>query len=74
MKTRRDFIRDLGIASVALLTNNPDKIGELEAQGIGVERLPIVVQPNRHSRDYLEVKRDKLGHMLPPALRSVVGQ
>jgi GTP cyclohydrolase II len=68
------IIRDLGITSVGLLTNNPDKVSGLEAAGITVERLPIVVPANRHSRDYLAVKRDKLGHMIPPTLRSVAGK
>jgi GTP cyclohydrolase II len=68
------IIRDLGIKSVGLLTNNPDKLSGLQSAGIAVERLPIVVPANRHSRDYLAVKRDKLGHLIPPTLRSVAGK
>ncbi len=55
----------LGIKSILLLTNNPDKIGQLTAEGVEVAgRIPIVIQPNEHSRDYLDVKREKMGHML----------
>jgi GTP cyclohydrolase II len=55
----------LKIRSVALLTNNPDKIEQLKAEGIEVvDRIPIVIPANRHDRDYLDVKKQKMGHML----------
>jgi GTP cyclohydrolase II len=55
----------LKIRSVALLTNNPDKIGQLKAEGIDVvDRIPIIIPANRHDRDYLDVKKQKMGHML----------
>ena len=40
-----DIVKDLGIRSVSLLTNNPDKLGALEAEGIVVERTPLVIEP-----------------------------
>ena len=57
------MLRDLGISSVALMTNNPDKCAGLEKAGIAVaRRVPHWGGPNEHNRDYLEVKRTKLGH------------
>jgi GTP cyclohydrolase II/3,4-dihydroxy 2-butanone 4-phosphate synthase/GTP cyclohydrolase II len=57
------ILDDLGIASVALMTNNPDKCAGLEKAGIQVaRRVPHWGGPNEHNRDYLEVKRTKLGH------------
>jgi GTP cyclohydrolase II len=55
----------LKIRSVALLTNNPDKIGQLTSLGIEVvDRIPIVIPANRHDRGYLDVKKEKMGHLL----------
>lgn len=52
-----------GIKKIRLLTNNPKKIESLSDVEI-VERLPIVIKPNPHNADYLNVKKDKMGHML----------
>ncbi len=67
---RRDYrlaaemLRDLGITSVALLTNNPQKIQGLERYGILVlERLPVLTTPNPHNQFYLETKRRRMGHL-----------
>lgn len=57
------ILHDLGVQSVVLLTNNPDKLRELQAAGVPVtERVPHWVSDQKHNRDYLEVKRQKLGH------------
>jgi GTP cyclohydrolase II len=57
------ILADLGVTSVALMTNNPDKEAGLEAAGVRVaERIPHWVGHHEHNRDYLEVKRSKLGH------------
>jgi GTP cyclohydrolase II len=57
------ILRDLGVSAVALMTNNPDKCAGLENAGIKVaSRVPHWGGPNEHNRDYLEVKRTKLGH------------
>lgn len=54
---------DLGVHSVALMTNNPDKLAGLEKAGVRVlERVPHWGSHHEHNRDYLEVKRQKLGH------------
>jgi len=56
---------DLGIRNIRLLTNNPRKIVGLEGYGLKVvERVPIVVKPNKLNIKYLKTKKIKLGHIL----------
>ena len=55
----------LDVRSVALLTNNLDKIDGLRAEGITVtDRIPLVTSGNPFNQDYLETKRTKMGHLL----------
>jgi 3,4-dihydroxy 2-butanone 4-phosphate synthase/GTP cyclohydrolase II len=64
--TATQVLRDLGIRSVRLLTNNPDKVTNLEDFGIPVaERVPLTPHPNDHNLAYLLTKRDRMGHHLP---------
>jgi 3,4-dihydroxy 2-butanone 4-phosphate synthase / GTP cyclohydrolase II len=64
--TATQILRDLGIRSVRLLTNNPDKTSSLEEFGIPVaERVPLTPHPNDHNLAYLLTKRDRMGHDLP---------
>jgi 3,4-dihydroxy 2-butanone 4-phosphate synthase/GTP cyclohydrolase II len=59
------ILRDLGLSSIRVMTNNPRKLVGLEGYGLEiVERVPLVTDPNRENRGYLQVKRDKLGHLL----------
>lgn len=59
------MLRALGLRSVHLLTNNPDKVQELEANGIAVtERLPLEIPANAHDANYLLTKKIKMGHLL----------
>ena len=60
------ILRDLGVATVRLLTNNPDKTASLEDYGVPVaERVPLTPRPNDHNLAYLRTKRDRMGHDLP---------
>jgi GTP cyclohydrolase II len=60
---------DLGIRSVRLLTNNPEKVRRLRIDGVPVrERLPVHIAPNEHNTGYLLAKSRRMGHAL-----SVVG-
>jgi GTP cyclohydrolase II len=60
-----EMLRSLGISSVRLLTNNPDKLGALERYGIKiVERVPHVFPSNGHNERYLETKATRSGHLL----------
>ena len=59
------ILLDLGLSSIRVLTNNPMKLVGLEGYGLEiVERVPIVPPPSAENRAYLDVKRDKLGHLL----------
>jgi GTP cyclohydrolase II/3,4-dihydroxy 2-butanone 4-phosphate synthase/GTP cyclohydrolase II len=56
---------DLGIRSVALLTNNPLKVQHLRAEGVPVvRRVPVEVEANEHNRGYLMTKSKRMGHHL----------
>lgn len=60
------ILRDLGIESVRLLTNNPEKRKFLENAGIKVnETVPLIVGVAAENEEYLNVKRDRMGHTLP---------
>ncbi|MBK0868969.1 GTP cyclohydrolase II [Saccharopolyspora sp. HNM0986] len=59
------LLAELGVGSVRLLTNNPDKCRALLECGIDVrERIPVEVAPNEHNTRYLAAKRDRMGHLL----------
>jgi 3,4-dihydroxy 2-butanone 4-phosphate synthase/GTP cyclohydrolase II len=59
-------LKHLRVTSVRLMSNNPDKIEALEANGIEVAaRVPHLMRPNPHNIGYLTAKRDRLGHDLP---------
>jgi GTP cyclohydrolase II len=58
-------LRLLGVRRVRLLSNNPDKVRQLESAGIRVvERVPCRPRVSRISRSYMETKRTKMGHLL----------
>ncbi|HYZ84772.1 MAG TPA: GTP cyclohydrolase II [Bryobacteraceae bacterium] len=58
------ILRDLGITSVRLLSNNPKKIEALERAGVQViERVPIQVEILPSYEEYLRTKREKMGHL-----------
>lgn len=60
------ILKDLGLSSIRLLTNNPRKIIGLEGYGLSVTgREPIVIPPHEHNRFYLETKKKKMDHILP---------
>ncbi len=57
------ILNDLGVRSVSLMTNNPDKVSGLEQAGLRVtDRRSHWGKKQEHNQDYLEVKRTKLGH------------
>jgi 3,4-dihydroxy 2-butanone 4-phosphate synthase/GTP cyclohydrolase II len=60
------ILRDLGLADVRLLTNNPEKSVGLEMYGVSVaERVPIVIEPTPDNLRYLQTKAERMGHDLP---------
>ncbi|MEJ5945880.1 3,4-dihydroxy-2-butanone-4-phosphate synthase [Pseudokineococcus basanitobsidens] len=59
-------LRALGVRSARLLTNNPEKEEGVAEHGVVVSgRVPLVVPAGPEARRYLEVKRDRMGHLLP---------
>jgi GTP cyclohydrolase II len=55
----------LHVRSIAILTNNPAKVSDLERYGVSIiDRIPLVIPPNPVNRAYLETKRTKMGHLL----------
>ncbi|GAA2851102.1 bifunctional 3,4-dihydroxy-2-butanone-4-phosphate synthase/GTP cyclohydrolase II [Pseudonocardia halophobica] len=61
------ILADLGVAEVALMTNNPAKVTGLEEHGIRVQRrLPVEPEPAAESLRYLSTKRERMGHLLAP--------
>lgn len=60
------ILADLGVRSVRLMTNNPDKSDALARHGIDVlRREPMPVTASEHNLHYLRTKRDRMGHDLP---------
>ncbi|MGX2998376.1 bifunctional 3,4-dihydroxy-2-butanone-4-phosphate synthase/GTP cyclohydrolase II [Streptomyces sp. JNUCC 64] len=73
------ILRDLGVRSLRLLTNNPEKTDALVRHGLVVRgREPMPVQAGEHNLRYLRTKRDRMGHDLPwldaPATRTCANQ
>src|SRR5919198_4615395 len=59
------ILRDLGVRSMRLLSNNPRKLVGLEGYNLSVaEWLPLEIAPSEHTRRYLQTKKEKLGHKL----------
>ncbi len=59
------ILRDLGLTTIRVLTNNPKKIVGLEGHGLKItDRVKLEVENNEFNLHYLETKRDKLGHLL----------
>jgi 3,4-dihydroxy 2-butanone 4-phosphate synthase/GTP cyclohydrolase II len=58
------ILRDLGVKSLRLLTNNPDKVYGLEDFGLKIsERVPIEIPPQKYDRKYMKTKKSKMGHI-----------
>jgi GTP cyclohydrolase II/3,4-dihydroxy 2-butanone 4-phosphate synthase/GTP cyclohydrolase II len=59
------ILKQFGVGSVDLVTNNPLKISGLEQEGVRVrKRIPSVAPLNPHNADYLRTKRDRTGHLI----------
>jgi 3,4-dihydroxy 2-butanone 4-phosphate synthase/GTP cyclohydrolase II len=59
------ILRDLGLSSIRVMTNNPRKLVGLEGYGLVIAaRVPLVSSPTQENAGYLAAKKDKLGHLL----------
>ena len=59
------ILQDLGIETIELITNNPAKVKALQDSPIRVScRIPLIIDPQNDSRDYLETKQHLMGHLL----------
>ncbi len=59
-----EILRQLGVTSVRLISNNPDKVAAVESAGIPVaERVSAQVEAYEHSENYLRTKKEKMGHL-----------
>ena len=59
------IMRELGLQRISLLSNNPRKTIPLQEAGFDVIRMPLLVPENEHNARQLEVRRNKLGHLIP---------
>ena len=59
------ILRELGVQSLRLLTNNPDKVYQLSGFGLEITaRVPIQMEATAHDLFYLKTKQKRMGHML----------
>ena len=65
-----DIMKDLGIDSIHLITNNPLKIEAIEESSIQVlSRIPLVTKPMEENRAYLQTKEELMGHLLNSSVK-----
>lgn len=58
------ILKDLGVKSIDLMTNNPDKVYGLEGFGIEIKkRVPLEIKPQKFDAFYLKTKKEKMGHI-----------
>jgi GTP cyclohydrolase II len=68
-----EVLKLLGVSSVRLITNNPEKVAALEAGGITViERISAEVVPQESFEKYLKTKQEKMGHIIDSPVESIV--
>ncbi len=59
------ILRDLGLTSIKLITNNPKKLVALKGYGLKITgRMPIKTKTNKYNLDYIRAKKEKLGHLI----------
>ena len=59
------MLKALGVTTIKLMTNNPDKLGQLGKYGITIDqRISLSLPANPHNHDYLETKKLRTGHLI----------
>ena len=62
------MLKALGLSTISLMTNNPDKVSQLAKYGIVVkERIGLSLPTNPHNHEYMQTKRARTGHLIDPA-------
>ena len=56
------ILHHFGVKKIKLLTNNPDKVNSISDIEI-VQRVPIIMEPNKYNQEYLNTKKDEMGHL-----------
>tara|TARA_B100001750_G_scaffold231751_1_gene230219 strand:+ start:2987 stop:3628 length:642 start_codon:yes stop_codon:yes gene_type:complete len=60
-----EILGAIGITEICLLTNNPDKVSQIQRMGINVvEKMPLIVGVSKENVDYLTTKADRMGHSI----------
>ena len=60
-----NILKYMGIDSIELITNNPEKIEAIEHSEIElVSRIPLIIPPESENKTYLDAKKDKMGHLM----------
>ena len=58
------MLQDLKVSTVKLLTNNPGKIEAIENSSLHIiERIPLIVSPQKENKNYLDTKKNQMGHL-----------
>ena len=58
-------LKDLGLNKIKLISNNPGKYVALSGYDLEItERVPLIIEPTDESRDYLNTKKERMGHLL----------
>lgn len=59
------ILRDLGVKSINLLTNNPEKLNAVDMSDITLnERIPLIISPKADNKAYMDTKKEMMGHLL----------
>lgn len=67
------MLGSLHVKSIKLVTNNPEKIKDLQSHGVKITgRVPIIIEPNKYNAFYLETKRLKGGHLLDKNVPEII--
>lgn len=65
-KIALEIMQDIGIGSIRLLTNNPDKVKAIEESDLQLlERVPLIIQAQKENVGYLKTKKEIMGHLIP---------
>ncbi|MDC7220694.1 MAG: GTP cyclohydrolase II [Spirochaetales bacterium] len=61
-RTAASYLKGKGLKKIRLLTNNPDKVKQLEKEGLEVVRVPLIIEAGVNNRHYIETKQNRMGH------------